>query len=237
MMKIQSSSAVPACDESEIYEQLLPLKGAEVLELGCGKAEKTLKIAQAGPVKKIVALEVDAIQHAENLRRSVPANVRFESGGAQAIPAEGESFDIVLMFKSLHHVPVESMDTAMHEICRVLKRGGLAYFSEPVFAGDFNEILRLFHDERMVREAAFAAVTNAVASGQFALVSQTFFSAPVHFESFSQFEENVLRVTHTRHQLSPDMYRQVQQGFMRHMTDEGARFEMPMRVDLLRKNG
>lgn len=235
-MQIQKNNVNCICDESEIYEQLLPLKGAEVLELGCGKAEKTLKIAQAGPVKKIVALEVDAIQHAENLRRNVPANVRFESGGAQAIPAENQTFDIVLMFKSLHHVPVELMDMAMHEICRVLKPGGLAYFSEPVFAGDFNEILRLFHDEQEVREAAFAAVKKAVASGQFSLVSQAFFSTPVHFESFSQFEENVLKVTHTRHQLSPDLYRQVQQRFMRHMTDEGARFEMPMRVDLLRKN-
>ena len=34
--------------------------------------------------------------------------------------------------------------------------------SEPVYAGEFNAILRLFHDEQQVREAAFAAVCRAV---------------------------------------------------------------------------
>ncbi|OIQ68175.1 hypothetical protein GALL_502360 [mine drainage metagenome] len=33
------------CDEQEIYEQLLPLEQAKVLELGCGKADKTRAIA------------------------------------------------------------------------------------------------------------------------------------------------------------------------------------------------
>lgn len=33
------------------------------------------------------------------------------------------------------------MEASMQEIRRVLKQGGLVYISEPVFAGDFNEIL------------------------------------------------------------------------------------------------
>jgi SAM-dependent methyltransferase len=59
------------------------------------------------------------------------------------------------MFKSLHHVPPELMEPSMHEIRRVLKQGGLVYISEPVFAGDFNDILRLFHDEQKVNFAEF----------------------------------------------------------------------------------
>jgi hypothetical protein len=50
------------------------------------------------------------------------------------------------------------MDRSMREISRVLKPGGTVYISEPVFAGDFNEILRLFHGEQKVREAAFNTV-------------------------------------------------------------------------------
>jgi len=46
-------------------------------------------------------------------------NVHFMSGAAEAIPCEDESFDIVLMFKSLHHVPEAQMDKAMEEISRV----------------------------------------------------------------------------------------------------------------------
>jgi 2-methylisocitrate lyase-like PEP mutase family enzyme len=67
------------------------------------------------------------------------------------------------MFKSLHHVPVPLMDQALAEIRRVLKPGGLAYISEPVFAGEFNEVLRLFHDESIVRREAFSAIERAVA--------------------------------------------------------------------------
>jgi ubiquinone/menaquinone biosynthesis C-methylase UbiE len=236
-MKISDPNVDLVCDEQDIYERLLSLKDAEILELGCGKAEKTLAIARHGKVATIVALEVDEIQHAENMRRDAPANVRFELGGAQAIPATDRSFDIVFMFKSLHHVPLEEMDAAMTEIHRVLKPDGMAYISEPVFAGEFNEILRLFHDEQAVREAAFAAVGRAIAAGSFELASQTFFASPMRFESFAQFENQVLNVTHTQHRLSAELYRQVQQKFMRHLTPEGAAFNMPVRVDLLHKRG
>ncbi|MDD5403078.1 MAG: class I SAM-dependent methyltransferase [Sulfuricella sp.] len=234
-MIISNPHADLVCDERDIYEQLLSLQGADILELGCGRAEKTRAISQNGKARTITALEVDEIQHAANLRNNDLANVTFRLGGAEAIPALDESFDIVLMFKSLHHVPVARMDRAMAEIARVLRPGGLAYISEPVFAGEFNEILRLFHDEKVVREAAFSAVERAVSAGVFELERQIFFSTPSRYETFEHFEERILKVTHTEHRLSPDLYRQVRERFLRHMTPQGADFEMPLRVDLLRK--
>ncbi len=234
-MKISNPETQLICDEREIYERLLSLDNADVLELGCGKADKTMAIAKDGKVASIVALEVDEIQHAENLMREKPDKVRFGRGGAQAIPADDESFDIVLMFKSLHHVPVEQMDDAMEEIRRVLREGGAAYISEPVFAGDFNEILRLFHDEQRVREAAFASVKRAVEAGRLILESQTFFLSPMRFSDFSEFEDKILKVTHTQHRLSDALYEEVRQKFMGHVTTDGAVFHMPIRVDLLRK--
>lgn len=234
-MIISNPLASLVCDESEIYEKLLPLQGADILELGCGKAEKTRAISQGGKARSITALEVDEIQHAANLRSNEPANVTFRLGGAETIPAENDSFDIVLMFKSLHHVPVAKMDQAMAEIARVLKPGGLAYISEPVFAGAFNEILRLFHDEQEVRDAAFAAVERAVTDERFELAGEIFFATPGRYETFEEFEERILNVTHTEHRLSPEVYQQVRAKFMSHMTSKGANFEMPLRVDLLRK--
>ncbi len=224
------------CAERDIYSKLLPLAGACVLELGCGKAEQTRIIATTGQVKSILALEVDAVQHAENLRQPAPANVRFGAGGAEAIPAPDRHFDIVMMFKSLHHVPVALMNQALSEIHRVLKPGGLAYFSEPVFAGDFNAILRLFHNEEAVRSAAFATLQRAVGNGLFELAEERFFNVTSHFDSFAQFEERILKVTHTQHALSPELYREVRERFLGHMTPQGADFRMPMRVDLLRRS-
>ena len=123
----------------------------------------------------------------------------------------------------------------MHEIRRVLKPGGLAYISEPVFAGDFNEILRLFHDEQKVREAAFDALVKSVDDGLFGLVEEVFFNSPMRFENFSEFEENTIKATHSYHTLDDALYDLVKQRFEQHVGADGAQFWMPMRVDLLRK--
>lgn len=234
-MKISDPTAELCCDEYEVMVAELPLEGAQVLELGCGKAEKTRTIAQSGKVASILALEVDSIQHARNQQIQDLPNVDFRQGAAEAIPAADGAFDIVMMFKSLHHVPTDKMDLALGEIRRVLKPGGLAWISEPVYAGEFNEILRLFHDEKEVREAAFSAVCRSVDAGHLKLVRQRFFSTPGHFDSFEQFEERVIRVTHTNHQLSPELHDVVRRKFASHLTAEGANFSNPLRVDILRK--
>lgn len=234
-MKIADPSVTLIREEREVFDGMLPLQGAHILELGCGKAEKTRSIALGGKVASIMALEVDAIQHAKNLQIGDLPNVTFSLGGAEAIPAADNSFDIVIMFKSLHHVPMEVMDQALAEIQRVLKPGGVAYLSEPVYAGDFNELLRLFHDEKIVREAAFAAIRRAVESGRLQLVEQKFFNTRNHFDSFEQFDQRIIKVTHTEHRLSAELYEAVREKFMRNMTAQGADFLTPIRVDLLRK--
>lgn len=232
-MRIADPDASRVADEQDIIDELLSLAGARVLELGCGKADKTRLVARTAA--SVLALEVDPIQLAANQASDAPANVRFEYGGAEAIPAADASFDVVLMFKSLHHVPTERMDAALSEIRRVLKAGGAAYISEPVYAGDFNDILRLFHDEKAVREAAFAAEIKAVSTRKLSLVKQTFFLQPMHFDDFGQYEDRVLKVTHTDHRLSPELHDAVRTQFNRHMTPAGATFHMPIRVDLFTK--
>jgi ubiquinone/menaquinone biosynthesis C-methylase UbiE len=233
-MRISIPNIDKVCGEHEIYEYLLP-HDARVLELGCGNAEKTRAMARSDKVASIVALEVDQIQHAKNKTLTDLPKVRFELGGAEQIPAGNSSLDMVFMFKSLHHVPLDSMDQALAEIHRVLVPGGLAYFSEPIFAGDYNEILRLFHDEEKVRAAAFAAIKRAAQSSQMELVKQIFFKVRVRYRDFAEFEDKVLKVTHTNHQLSPSLYEEVRSKFASHMTDTGVEFHAPMRVDLLRK--
>ena len=232
-MRIDAPQDTLVANEREILDELLQLENAQVLELGCGGAEKTRLVAQKAA--SVLALEVDEIQLAKNRMIGDLPNVRFEYGGAENIPAADSSFDIVLMFKSLHHVPSESLDQAFSEIHRVLKAGGMAYISEPVYAGEFNEILRLFHDEKKVREAAFAAEVRAVSTRQLTLVQQKFFLQPAHFDSFGQFENQVLKVTHTDHRLSPALFEEVRTRFNRHLSPTGAEFLAPMRIDLFTK--
>ncbi len=236
-MKIADPSQTQRCNEVQLMLAELPLDGARVLELGCGRAEKTRALAESGRVREILALEVDSIQHARNLQITDLPQVRFLHGGAEAIPADDASVDLVILFKSLHHVPVAHMDQALAEIARVLRPGGLAWISEPVYAGDFNEVIRLFHDEKTVREAAFAAECRAVEGGILALDRQFFFQTRSHFADFAEFDTRMIQVTHTNHRLSPDLYAQVRQAFEAHLSPEGATFYPPQRVDVLKKPG
>jgi SAM-dependent methyltransferase len=235
-MRLAAPDAGPVSREIELAAALLPLDRARVVELGCGRAEFTRALALRFPASRITALEVDAIQHAKNLASERPGNVAFAEGGADAIPLPDACADVVLMLKSLHHVPVERMEAALAEIARVLAPGGLAYFSEPIYAGEFNAIMSLFHDERAVREAAFAALVRAVASGRFELAAERFWRAKRRFEGFAEFDERLIRATHTEHRLSPAVYAAVRERFLRHLAPDGsATFEQPMRVDVLRR--
>lgn len=234
-MQIVIESIEQTCPESDIFNRLLALDDKHILELGCGSATLTRQIAEAGSNRRITALEVDEIAHGKNLEITDLPNVTFDLAGAESIPLDDASADVVIMFKSLHHVPLDRMDAAMREINRVLKPGGLAYISEPIFAGAFNEVLRLFHDESQVRQAAFNTVKKAVDDGLFELADEVFFNSPAHYDSFAEFEDRILKVTHTDHRLSDDLYALVKQRFEEHLGEEGVDFLQPIRVDLLRR--
>ena len=235
-MRLAAADPGPHSREIEQAALLLPHEQARVLELGCGRAEFTRALAARFPASRITAMEVDAIQHAKNLAAERPGNVAFAAGSADAIPLPAASVDVVLMLKSLHHVPVERMDAALAEIARVLVPGGFAYFSEPIYAGEFNAIMSLFHDERAVREAAFAALVRAVATGRFELVAERFWQARRRFAGFAEFDERMIGATHTTHRLSRATHAAVRERFLRHLASDGtATFDQPMRVDVLRR--
>ncbi len=97
-MIIADPTQTTLVNEVQLMLSELPFDGATVLELGCGKADKTRTLAQTGRPKEVFALEVDAIQHARNLEVIDLPNVHFRHGGAEAIPMGDASVDIVLMF-------------------------------------------------------------------------------------------------------------------------------------------
>jgi len=234
-MKIHDPQAYLTLTELEIMETHLPLKGRQVLELGCGSAWMTRRISELFHPALIIATEVDRIQHERNLLIEDLPNVQFVYGGAQTIDLPDAGMDAVLMLKSLHHVPPDLMETGLREIYRVLRPGGLAYISEPVYQGAFNDIMKLVHDERRVRQAAFDALQQSVDGGPFELEEEIFFNSPGHFRDFNEFEARMLNVSHTEHRIDEALYRQLRTAFERHMPADGADFLKPSRVDLLRK--
>jgi len=234
-MNINIKSIEKTASEIEVIESVLSLNHKKILELGCGDASITRLIASSAVDCVITATEVDPIQHQKNLKVVDMSNVNFKLAGCENIPAEDNSFDIVFMFKSLHHVPLELLDKALQEVKRVLKTGGMIYISEPVFDGDFNEILRVFHDEELVRKYAFDAIKKAIDKKELVLVKEIFFYSPVVFNNFRQFEERIIGVTHTEHNLSDDMFLKVKQKFDDFYQKNSGNFTIPNRVDILTK--
>jgi SAM-dependent methyltransferase len=232
-MSAQAAGLV--ADELDLMRRMLPLAGARVVDLGCGNAQMARRLVEAGLVASVAGLEVDAIQHGRNVAAAPLPGLEFRLAGADAIPFPDASFDIAMMFKSLHHVPVERMDAALAEIGRVLAPGGLAYISEPVFAGPFNEIMRLFHDEGAVREAAIAAMRRAVQGGVLEQVEERHFDTPIAFRDFDDFFERMVKVTHMELRLEGHALAEVRRRFESHAGPGGARFVRPMRVNLLRR--
>jgi len=222
-------------DELELLAERVDLPAhPRIIELGCGAAYLSRKLLQRYPASSVTGLEVDERQMAKNLERP-QERLRFVNAGAQAIPFGDGSFDLALMLKSLHHVPLDLLDQALAEVHRVLRPQGLLYVSEPVFAGALNEVMRLFHDEEVVRAAALAAVQRAVASGAWEQVDEIFFETPVHYRDFAEFEQRMIGVTFVTHRLDAATLAAVQARFEPHMTADGAHFVRPMRINLLRR--
>ncbi len=222
-------------DETALLASLVALDGAHLLELGCGAGEFTRRLAETKPIASIVGYEVDAIQHGKNLAAPPTPKVTFAVGGAEEIEADDASVDGVAMMKSLHHVPVESLDAALAEIARVLKPGGWLYVSEPVFDGPYNDVVRLFHDESRVRREAYAALGRAEQRGVLEQEKEIHFASELAYRDFADFEQRMIAVTHTEHRLSLGLLARVRERFETHMTNDGARFVHPMRVNLMRR--
>lgn len=235
-MQLMTDNEQITCSEADIYNSIINLDDSHILDLGCGAGRFTWDIALSGNNRVVRGLEVDQVQHEKNLAEATPDNLSFGYGGAQNIPEADESFDIVMMFKSLHHVPLGLMGVALGEIHRVLKPGGFAYISEPVFAGEFNDILKLFHNEERVRAAAFESIKNAVEAGDFTSLNQVFFNSYGHYANFEEFEKYVIGSTFNDHQLDEALLAQVKEKFNAHMQEDGAHFLSPNRVDILQKN-
>jgi len=235
-MRPDACSSLLIDDELVVLAALLPLAGQHIVELGCGAAQLSRALLARHTDSRVTALEVDERQHAKNLA-TPQAGLTFIAAGAQAIPLPDASFDLALMLKSLHHVAVPLMAQALGEVARVVRPGGHLYVSEPVYGGAFNEVVRVFNDEGVVRAAAQAALDDALDTAVWSQVAERRFEMPVRFRDFAEFEQRMMRPTFADHRIDQTKLATTRAAFEPHVGCDGARFNRPMHVRLLRRMG
>jgi SAM-dependent methyltransferase len=222
-------------DELDVLGAWVALDRVRVVEAGCGNARLLRQLLQRHPMATGVGLEVDRVQHARNLA-TPEARLCFIEAGAQAIPLPDADADLALMLKSLHHVPVALMDTALAELARVVRPGGWLYVSEPIYGGALNEIVRLYNDEGPVRREAQAALDRAVADGvRWQAAAERRFAQPVRYRDFGDFAQRMLYPSFADHHITGELLERVRQAYQPHQTVDGARFVRPMHLRLLRR--
>jgi SAM-dependent methyltransferase len=222
-------------DELDVLGERVPLDGQRIIELGCGNARlaRALLLRHAG--SRVVGLEVDAEQHAKNVAHP-QERLLFVAGSAEAVPCPDAGFDVAIMLKSLHHVPLAAMDRALAEVARVLRPGGWFYVSEPIYGGALNDVVRLFNDEGVVRPAAQAALDRALAAAaHWEAAGEHRFAQPVHFKNWDAFAQRMLCPSFADHGITPAIVARVRASFEPHCGPDGASFVRPMHVRLLRR--
>lgn len=224
-------------DELDLLARLVPLDGQRIVEIGCGAAQLARGLLARHPGAAVTGLEVDERQHAKNLATPATPGLRFMAAGAQALPFDDGCFDLALMLKSLHHVPLPLMATALDEAARVLRPGGHLYVSEPVFDGPLNEVVRLFNDEQQVRAAAQAALDHALQRGRWEAAGDVHFDMPVRYTGFEDFEQRMLHVTFAERRVDEVQRNRIRAAFEAHIAPHADTLVRPMHVRLLRRAG
>ncbi|MEK3750584.1 MerR family transcriptional regulator [Paenibacillus sp. FSL E2-8871] len=109
-----------------VFEQLEVHPGAHILELGGGDGTFWIRNAERIPSSwRITLTDISSgmVEEARCRLGSKSSQFKLLSVDAQQIPFHDEHFDVVIANNMLYHVP--DIPKAIHEIHRVLKRGGI----------------------------------------------------------------------------------------------------------------
>lgn len=113
--------------------------GQKLLDFGCGAGEFSLLYGKIG--YQVVGVDLCpeniSIAEARASRYGMEDRVQFSTGIAERLDFPDETFDVLVGVDILHHVDVKK---GLAECKRVLKKGGVAIFHEPVRAPIFDTL-------------------------------------------------------------------------------------------------
>ena len=223
----------PRRRHDEVLRELLPLPGRRVADIGCGDGALVRLMARAGA--RVIGVDNNPAQLGRASLAPPAGGETYVMAVGERLPFAAASFDAIVIFNALHHIPVAAQNAALAEVARVLKPGGLAYIAEPLAEGANFELTRLVDDETEVRAEAYRALRAAIAQGLFRERRETVYVHPMLAANFEAFAERMVRVDPERKPAVVRHETELRERFRRlgRPGSEGMAFDQPMRANLL----
>ncbi|TDO48466.1 methyltransferase family protein [Kribbella sp. VKM Ac-2527] len=111
-----------------VYDELVRLsdarEGDQVLDVGCGTGYFAGRAARAvGPSGQVEGIDPSPVVVAY-ANDHAPSNAAFQVAGAEQLPYDDATFDVVITSLAIHHIPPADRGRAFDEMYRVLRPGG-----------------------------------------------------------------------------------------------------------------
>jgi SAM-dependent methyltransferase len=147
----------------QLYQHLLhtlDLRGARVLEVGCGRGGGCSYMARYRQPASVLGIDISARAVAFcNRVHSVPG-LAFQQGDAEALPCPAGAFDVVANVESSHCYG--SIPTFLGEVFRVLQPGGYFLWADLRAAERLGETRRQFEEAGFLRRGESLITPNVL---------------------------------------------------------------------------
>ncbi|MFO1118762.1 MAG: methyltransferase domain-containing protein [Rhodospirillales bacterium] len=218
----------------QVMEELLPISGSTVIDVGCGDGWLVRSLTRRGAHATGIEVSPKHLAHARSI--TAVGDEQYMQGIAEDLPI-ARSADIIIFFNSLHHVDQPGLLKALREAARALKPGGVLFVSEPLPSGPYFETMKPVHDETTVRNNAQAALRYGPEFGL--LLEKTFtYVDSVKMKDFRAFHDRLTMINpHVRDRFD-EKEEELRALFEANgqKTEDGWLFNQPMRVHLLRRS-
>lgn len=218
----------------DILAELFELAGKRVVDAGCGDGKLVRMMAGHGAV--VFGVEPSADQVARARAAKPVAGEQYAVGGAEDLPFDPHSVDLVVFSNSLHHVPKDLQAPALGEAARILKSGGHVFVAEPMPGGAHKELLLPVQDETEVQAQAYQALQDAAGHGLIALREETF-DRESFYRDYDHFRDAMTRVDANRATAFAAHEADLRHRFatLGRAKDGGRLFDQPIRINIFRK--